>query len=125
MWDTGSAIAATIAAKDFGFIDKKEFDDRIMAMYKTLNTMELFNKEAPNKAYNTKTAKMVDYRNKATPDGIGVSILDLGRLVSWLNTLQCMHPKYKQATKSTIERWDTSRLLKDCLLYTSPSPRDS
>lgn len=117
MWDTGSAIAATIAAKDFGFIDKKEFDDRIMAMYKTLNTMELFNKEAPNKAYNSKTAKMVDYRNKAAPEGIGVSILDLGRLVSWLNTLQCMHPKYQQATKSTIERWDTSRLLKDGQMY--------
>ncbi len=117
MWDTGSAIAATIAAKDFGFIDKKEFDDRIMAMYKTLNTMQLFNKEAPNKAYNTKTAKMVDYRNKATPEGIGVSILDLGRLVSWLNTLQGMHPKYKTATKSTIERWDTSRLLKDGQMY--------
>lgn len=117
MWDTGSAIAATIAAKDFGFIDKKEFDDRMMAMYETLNTMELFNKEAPNKAYNTKTAKMVDYRNKAVPEGIGVSMLDLGRLVSWLNTLQCMHPKYKQATKNTIERWDMSRLIKDGQMY--------
>ncbi len=117
MWDTGSAIAATLAAKDFGFIDQKTFDDRIMAMYKTLNTMQLFNKEAPNKAYNTKTAKMVDYRNKAAPEGIGVSILDLGRLVSWLNTLQCMHPKYKTATRTTIERWDMSRLLKDGQMY--------
>lgn len=117
MWDTGSAISATIAARDFGFIDKKEFDDRIMAMFKTLNTMKLFNGEAPNKAYNTKTGDMVDYRNKSTPDGIGVSILDLGRLVSWMNTLQCIHPKYKTMTKKTIDRWDFKRLIKDGQMY--------
>lgn len=117
MWDTGSAIAATIAAKDFGFITRKEFDDRIMAMYKTLNTMPLFNSEAPNKAYNTKTGKMVNYLNKETPKGIGVSILDLGRLASWLNTLQCMHPKHSYSAKKTIERWDLSRLLKNGQMY--------
>lgn len=117
MWDTGSALAATIAAKDFGFIDQKEFDDRIMAMFKTLNTVKLFNNEAPNKAYNTKTGDMVDYGNKSTPDGIGVSMLDLGRLVSWLNTVQCMHPKYKNIAKKTIDRWDFSRLIKDGQMY--------
>jgi hypothetical protein len=117
MWDTGSALAATIAARDFGFIDQKTFDDRVMAMFKTLNTMKLFNNEAPNKAYNTKSADMVDYRNKPVPDGIGVSMLDLGRLVSWLNTVQCMHPKYKTMAKKTIERWDFSRMMKDGQMY--------
>ncbi|MGB1009024.1 MAG: DUF3131 domain-containing protein [Thiolinea sp.] len=117
MWDTGSALAATIAARDFGFIDKKDFDDRIMAMFKTLNTMKLFNDEAPNKVYNTKTGAMVDYANKAKPDGIGVSILDLGRLASWLNTLQCMHPRYKTYSKKALERWKYDRLLKDGQMY--------
>lgn len=117
MWDTGSALAATIAAKDFGFIDQKDFDDRIMAMFKTLNTFKMFNDEAPNKAYNTKTGEMVDYANKPVPDGIGVSVLDLGRLVSWLNTVQCMHPKYKNMAKKTIDRWDFSRMVKDGQMY--------
>lgn len=117
MWDTGSGIAATIAALNFGFIDRKGFDDRIMAMFKTLNTMELFNKEAPNKVYSTKTGKMVDYRNKPVPNGIGVSILDLGRLVSWLNTLQCMYPRYKISAEKTINRWNFDRLLRDGQMY--------
>jgi hypothetical protein len=113
MWDTGSAIAATITAHDFGFIDDKEFDERIQTMFKTLANLELFNKEAPNKAYNTEKAEMVDYRNKPTIDGIGVSALDLARMVSWLDTLGCMHPKYAYPAKKLIERWDMKRLLTD------------
>ena len=103
MWDTGSALAAYIAASDFGLIEQKEFDDAMMALLETLSSIELFDGAAPNKVYNTKTRKMVDYGNKVVEKGIGVSVLDLARLISWMNTLQCMHP---------------------CLLYTSPSPRD-
>ncbi len=117
MWDTGSALAATMTAHDLGFIGDKEFDDRIQAMFKTLVNMELFNKEAPNKVYHTGTGEMVDYRNQPTPDGIGVSALDLARLVSWLNTLSCMHPRYRFPSKKVIERWDTTRLLKNGQMY--------
>ena len=117
MWDTGSALAATIAAYDFGFINEKTFDDRINAMLKSLNTMELFNKEAPNKAYHTIKGEMVDYRNNPSPEGIGISALDLARIVSWLNTLGCMHPKYAYAAKKTLERWNMKRLLADGQMY--------
>ncbi len=113
MWDTGSALAATIAAEDFGFISRKEFDDKITALIKTLVTMDLFNNEAPNKVYNSKTMKMVTYKNKVTSDGIGVSVLDLARLVSWLNTLTCKHPKFKHQVKLALDRWDFDRLIKD------------
>ena len=112
MWDTGSALAATIAAEDFGLISNKEFDDKITALIKTLVKMDLFNNEAPNKVYNSKTMKMVTYKNKVTPDGIGVSVLDLARLISWLNTLTCKHPKFKHQVKLAIDRWDFSRLIK-------------
>lgn len=117
LWDTGSALAATISAHDFGFIDQKEFDDRVVALLKTLNTMVLFNGEAPNKAYNTKTAEMVDYNNQATPDGIGVSTLDLARIVSWLNTLLCQHPKYEYQVNQVLSRWDYRRLIKNGQMY--------
>ncbi len=117
MWDTGSALAATIAARDFGLIDKKDFDDRIVALLKTLATMKLFNGEAPNKVYNTKSMLMVDYGNKPVDGGIGVSTLDLARLMSWLNTLSCMHPKYHSAVTKVLSRWKYGRLIKHGLMY--------
>lgn len=117
MWDTGSALAATVAALDFGFIEKKEFDDRVSAMIGSLSRMKLFNDEAPNKVYNTKTLQMVDYANKATDSGIGVSALDLARLMSWTRTLSCMHPKYHHAVETTLSRWKYDRLIKDQQMY--------
>ena len=117
MWDTGSALAATIAAHDFGFIDQKAFDDRIVALIKTLSTMKLFNNEAPNKVYNTITGEMVDYRNKVTKDGIGVSTLDLARLISWLNTLACKYPKYNTQASRVLSRWNYDRLIKKGQMY--------
>ncbi len=117
MWDTGSALAATITAYNLGLIDSRSFDERIMAMFKTLSSMQLFNGEAPNKVYNTKTVQMVDYGNQASDLGIGISILDLARLVSWLNTLNCMHPQYHSAINATLSRWDYSRLVKDGSMY--------
>ena len=113
MWDTGSALAATLAAEDFGLISKKEFDNKITALIKTLVKLKLFDGEAPNKVYNTKSTEMVTYGNKVTPDGIGVSVLDLARLVSWLNTLTCKHPKFKHQVKLALDRWDFERLIKD------------
>ncbi len=117
MWDTGSALAATITAHDLGLIDDYTFDDHINAMFKTLTNMELFDKTAPNKVYNTDKGEMVDYRNKPTPEGIGVSALDLARMISWLNTLGCMHPKYAFPAKRVIDRWDLKRLIKDEQMY--------
>ncbi|MBO0613428.1 MAG: hypothetical protein RL122_1141 [Pseudomonadota bacterium] len=127
MWDTGSALAATISAHDFGIIDDKVFDDRIRSMFKTLSNMELFNKEAPNKVYHTISGAMVDYRNQPAPEGIGVSALDLARIISWLNTLSCMHPQYAYPAQKAIERWDLKRLIKDGQmfgLYRDPTSKE-
>jgi len=117
MWDTGSALAATVAAYDFGFIEKKDFDDRITALIGSLARMELFNDEAPNKVYNTKTLQMVDYANKPSELGIGVSVLDLARLMSWTRTLSCMHPKYLSGIETTLSRWNYDRLIKDKMMF--------
>lgn len=117
MWDTGSALAAYIAARDFDIISQKEFDDSIMALMETLSSIELFDGAAPNKVYHTKTRKMVDYGNNEKPQGIGVSVLDLARLMSWLNTLQCMHPKYHSPVNAVLSRWDYDRLIIDNQMY--------
>jgi len=117
MWDTGSAIAAYIAAVDFGFITQKEFDDAIMKLMSSMQTMPLFDGVAPNKVYNTHTLEMVDYGNNAVEGGIGISILDLARLVSWMDTLQCMHPHYAHSASSALSRWDYTDLIKNEELY--------
>ncbi|MEA3277296.1 MAG: DUF3131 domain-containing protein [Pseudomonadota bacterium] len=117
MWDTGSALAATVAAHELGIIDQKTFDDRVVAMMATLTAIDLFNGEAPNKAYSTETGEMVDYNNKPSPDGIGVSTLDLARLVSWLQLLSCRHPKHAHAAEEIILRWNYCRLIKNGQMY--------
>jgi hypothetical protein len=117
MWDSGSALAATIAAREFDFITQKQFDDRIMALLTTLNTMKLFNGEAPNKAYNSTSGEMVDYGNKPSPEGIGVSALDLARMVQWLNVLSCTHPKHQVLAQKVVARWKYCRLIKDGQMY--------
>lgn len=117
MWDTGSSLGATIAAREFGIITQKDFDDRVVNMMATLNTIELFNNEAPNKVYNTITGGMVDYGNQPSEDGIGVSTLDLGRLISWLNILSCIHPKHAVVARNIILRWKFCNLIKDGQMF--------
>lgn len=117
LWDTGSALAATIAAYDFSLIEKKDFDDRIVGLLKSLATMKLFNGEAPNKVYNTQTLEMVDYANKPVENGIGVSALDMARLMSWLNTLSCMHPKFKPSISKVLSRWDYRRIIQEEMMW--------
>ena len=117
MWDTGSSLGATIAAKEFGIITQKEFDDRVMLMMETLNEIKLFNGEAPNKVYNTASGEMVDYGNNVTTDGIGVSTLDLARLASWLNILSCIHPKHANVARNILLRWKYCNLIKDGQMF--------
>ena len=117
MWDTGSALGATIAAYDLGFINEKEFDDRVILMLGTLYELKLFNNIAPNKVYETVNAQMVDYKNRPSEQGIGVSALDLARMISWLNILAGTHPKHAVAAKNIVLRWDLNQLVKDGQMY--------
>jgi len=117
MWDVASSLSGTIAARELGLIEQKEFDDRISAMLGTLMTITLYNKEAPNKAYNTISGKMVDYRNEPTASGIGFSILDLARLMSWLDLLSCTHPKHSAAARNVMRRWKWCNMFDERQMY--------
>lgn len=117
MWDVGSTLAAFITAEKLGLIPRDRFDRMTGQMLHTLQHLDLFNGEAPNKAYNTKTAQKVDYRNQASAQGIGVSTLDLGRLVSWLNVLACLHPQHADKVLKLLEGWNYCRLLEHGQMY--------
>jgi len=111
LWDSGSALGATIAAHQLGLITAKDFDDRITSLLATLNTLPLYRNEVPNKAYHTVTAKMVDYANKESPDGIGYSAIDLSRMVTFLDLLGCLYPRHKTAAQRVLHRWSFCRII--------------
>jgi len=117
MWDTGSAIFATVTARELCLIDEKNFNDRMVTLLGTLNSMPLYNHVAPNKAYNTISGKMVDYNNEEAPDGIGVSIIDLARLVASLRLLSSRFPHLKPMSEQVISRWNYCDLLKKGQMY--------
>ena len=117
LWDVGSSIAAFVAAEKLGLIPRERFDRLTGHLLDTLQHLDLFNGEAPNKVYNTQTGQKVDYRNKPSERGIGVSTLDLGRVVSWLNVLACLHPQHKDKVRKVLESWNFCRLLEHNEMY--------
>lgn len=103
-WDAASYMAGMVSAYELGIIDKEEFDHRFIRMLTTLNTLDLFRGELPNKAYNTQTAAKVDYGNQ--PGEIGYSALDLGRLLIWLHIIKHRYPEYATGIDSAVLRWN-------------------
>jgi hypothetical protein len=116
MWDTGSSMIAMIAAKHFNLITQHEFDQKMMAVLSTLKKMALYQEIAPNKAYSTQTGEMTDYNNKPSK-GIGYSALDMARLVSILDILSSMHPKYAISIQQVISRWKLCSIVKNGQMY--------
>jgi len=103
-WDAASYLAGMTSAYELGIIEKEVFDQRFIRFLTTLNTLDLFAHEMPNKAYNTKTAAKVDYGNQ--PGEIGYSALDLGRLLIWLHLIKNRYPEYATGIDSVVLRWN-------------------
>jgi len=116
MWNVADYLAALVAAREFDLIDQLEFDHRLSRVLKFLNTMDLFFGRLPNKVYNTKTGKMVNYGNQN--EEIGWSAIDLGRLLLWLKIVSVWHPIYSEYIDKIVLRWSFCDLLDRCgLLY--------
>jgi hypothetical protein len=112
MWDTASALAGMVAAYELGIICKDDFDRRMTSILGTLNKLDFFRGELPNKVYNTKTAGKVDYANK--PGEIGFSALDLGRMLIWLQIIKNRFPEYSDGVDNFVLRWNFCNLLDSC-----------
>lgn len=104
LWDTASYLGGLVSAYELGIVKKEVMDKRLTTLFKTLNTMDLFRNELPNKAYHTKTAQKVNYANK--PGEIGYSALDLGRLLIWLKIIKERYPEYSNAIDQSVLRWN-------------------
>jgi Protein of unknown function (DUF3131) len=106
LWDTGNALMALHSARSLNLIDTADFDHRLNQLLKTLSELPLVDRQLPNKAYDTTTAKMVNYQNQPSRRGIGWSALDIGRLLTALYVVQDCYPGYHDWIQTTINRWD-------------------
>jgi hypothetical protein len=111
MWDTASYISAMVAAYELCIIDKREFDARTTKLMNTLRNLDLFRGEAPNKVYNTQTAEKVNYAND--PGEVGMSALDIGRMLVWLRILKERYPYLANSVDNVPMRWNFCNLVND------------
>lgn len=112
MWDSASYMAAMTAARELGIIDKAEFDRRMLKLLATLNKLDLFRNELPNKAYNTITGQKVNYQNK--PGEIGFSALDIGRMLIWLKVIKERYPEYSNSIDNVLLGWNFTNVINPC-----------
>lgn len=112
MWETGSMILAIIAAERVGLIQPEETVARIRLTLASLSRMPLLKDRLPNKAYDIRSLRMVNYQNKPTDRGIGWSALDIGRLLTALRVAETAHPELAVPIAGLLRSWDLSRALK-------------
>jgi len=110
-WDMGSSIAALVSAEQLEIINQEQFRKYIRLLLQTLQLIPLYNGELPNREYNTKTAKMVDLKNRPSNKGSGWSALDIGRLLIWLKLVAQWYPEFKKDVQKVVNRWKFDRLI--------------
>ncbi len=112
VWHMGNTLSALIAAYELDLITREQFDARFSKLLGFLNRMQLFEKRLPNKLYNTKTGKMVNYENK--PGQVGWSSVDIGRLIIWLMIARSRYPEFSQFIDGVVLRWNFCDLVDEC-----------
>lgn len=119
MWDTASYLMGLISAEKLNVITDDVFAIRVEKLLHTLARLPLVNNRLPNKAYNTITLEMVDYSNKPTPNGIGWSAIDIGRILVPLNILVWQYPQFNQHVNHVLNAWHVGDMIKEGYLYGS------
>ena len=109
LWDTASYISALVAAYELCIIDKRNFDTKATKLLNTLRNLDLYQGEAPNKVYNSKTGAKVNYANEAGE--VGMSANDIGRMLVWLRILKERHPHLANSVDSVPMRWNFCNLV--------------
>ncbi|OEF11443.1 DUF3131 domain-containing protein [Aliivibrio logei] len=119
MWDTASYIMGLISAEKLNVITDDVFTIRMEKVLHTLSRLPLVDNRLPNKAYNTVTLEMVDYTNQPTPEGIGWSAIDIGRILVPLNIIVWQYPQFNKQVNNVLNAWHVGDMIKDGYLYGS------
>jgi len=109
MWDIASYLGGLMAAYELCIIDNNTFATRLTTILNTLNSLDFFRNELPNKVYNSKTAAKVNYANE--PGEVGFSATDLGRLLIWLKIIKERYPEHAEAIDRFVLRWNFCHVL--------------
>jgi hypothetical protein len=117
IWDQASYLLGLISAQRIGVIDKHFFDQRLAKNLDTLASLPLFDGRLPNKVYDTRDLKMVNYDNTPNPRGIGWSALDVARITVPLNILLYDYPEHSGAAGKILSNWDFSAMLDDGTMF--------
>ena len=117
LWDTSSYMMGLIAAQRLEVISESAFKLRMRTLLASLAELPLYEGRLPNKSYNTISLKMVDYKNRTTPQGIGWSAIDIGRVMVPINILVWNYPEFTSEARAVIARWDLDAMVKDGSLY--------
>jgi flagellin-like hook-associated protein FlgL len=75
--------------------------------------MDLFDRAAFNKSYDSRTGRMIDRSQRLSSRGIGWSVTDVGRILIWLRIIAVNQPQFASQAAAVVKRLDMSRLIKD------------
>lgn len=118
IWHVADFIAALYCARRLSLIDQKTFDEQFSKLIHQLNTMPLAFGQLPNILYNTKTGEMVNYANQQ--EEVGWSVVDIGRLLLWLNVIKSNAPEFSEYIDRVILRFSYCEVIgEDGELYSA------
>jgi len=113
MWETGSYFIAVISADLLGVIEEENAKARISTALETLARLRLFDDLLPNKAYNVRTAELVDYANTPVERGLGWSALDIARMVGALGQVQNSYPELAPQVDAVLNTWNLEQMVEN------------
>ena len=111
LWDIASTLAATYSAHELGLVSDPVYNQKMQRALTTLSTMDLFDRAAFNKSYDSKTGKMIDRKQQISSKGYGWSTTDIGRLLTWLRIVAVNQPQFASRATSIVNRLNFSRLI--------------
>ncbi|MFN2637415.1 MAG: DUF3131 domain-containing protein [Gemmatimonadaceae bacterium] len=111
LWDIASALGAMYSAHELGLISDPVYNQRMQRALQTLSTMDLFDRAAFNKSYDSRTGRMIDRSQRPSSRGYGWSTTDIGRLLIWLRIISVNEPQYATQAAAIVRRIDMTRLM--------------
>lgn len=117
VWDVGSALMALYAAHELGLLPRDDYDRRMGAALRTLQSMPLYDGVAFNRLYSARTGQMHGRDERVTQRGYGWSATDLGRLLSVLKVIASNHTRFEADVDRVVRRMDYGRIIRDGYLW--------